>query len=406
VVHPPALRASAELGAENLVIGRHASQSIHSMTIGHQTISRAHLSLAWDPSAGAHVATDLRSHNGSFVNGSRLDGARVLEDGALLRLGDVLIVYERTDRSVALARGVSTEAVPGRAWSLEALRSALVAAAADLAPALVQGESGTGKERVARELHRLSGRRGPFVAVNCAALSPQLIEAQLFGHARGAYTGATEAQPGLFRAAAGGSLLLDEIGELPLALQPKLLRAVETGEVLAVGATKALTADVRVIAATHRDVASAVASGAFREDLYGRLSLRELSVPPLRARRVDVLDWLDRLAGRSVELDADAAELLLLHRWPMNLRAVDRLVRSLREGLVCVADLPRWITDGDERDEGPRDDEPAVRAAPSRDEFVRAWDEHRGNVSALARVFERDRRQIYRWADAYGLRAR
>ncbi len=406
MVHPPALRATAELGADTVVIGRHASPSNHCMTVGHQTLSRAHLSLAWDASAGAHVATDLRSHNGSFVNGARLDGASALEDGALLRLGDVLIVYERTDGSIALARDVSTEALPGHAWSLEALRSALVAAAADLAPVLVQGESGTGKERIARELHRLSGRRGPFVAVNCAALSPQLIEAQLFGHARGAYTGATEAQPGLFRAAAGGSLLLDEIGELPLSLQPKLLRAVETGEVLAVGATRALTADVRVIAATHRDVASAVASGAFREDLYGRLSLRELRVPPLRARRVDVLDWLDRLAGRSVELDADAAELLLLHRWPMNLRAVDRLVRSLRDGLVCAGDLPRWITDGDERDDAPRADEPSARPAPSRDEFVRAWETHGGNVSALARAFQRDRRQIYRWADAYGLRAR
>src|SRR6185295_11015283 len=171
-------------------------------------------------------------------------------------------------------------------------------AATDPAPVLLHGESGTGKERIAGELHRLSGRKGRLIAVNCAALSRELVESQLFGHQKGAFTGATELHPGYFRAAQGGTLFLDEIGELSLEVQPKLLRAIQQGEVQAVGSTQPAHVDVRVVAATNRELQQAVNAGQFRADLYARLSLWELRVPPLRERRADLFPWIDRLHGR------------------------------------------------------------------------------------------------------------
>src|SRR5690606_21362403 len=190
---------------------------------------------------------------------------------------------------------VSYEALPGTSMPAQRLRAAVAAAASDRAPVLVLGETGVGKEKIAAELHRLSGRQGPLVAVNCAALSAQLIESQLFGHVRGAFTGATQERAGLFRAATGGTLFLDELGEMPLELQPKLLRAVELGEVVAVGSTQPHRVDVRLIAATNRSLTDEVVAGRFRRDLYARLALWEIAAPPLRSRRADIIDWIDRL---------------------------------------------------------------------------------------------------------------
>src|SRR5262249_13842254 len=147
------------------------------------------------------------------------------------------------------------DALPGRSAAATALRAALAEAASDQAPVLLVGETGVGKERAAEELHRLSGRAGPLVRVNCAALAPQLVEDQLFGHVRGAFTGAGDDQPGLLRAADGGTLVLDEVGELPAELQPKLLRALEERQVAPLGSTRAVRVDVRVVAATNRDLA-------------------------------------------------------------------------------------------------------------------------------------------------------
>jgi transcriptional regulator with GAF, ATPase, and Fis domain len=290
-------------------------------------------------------------------------------------------------------------------------------AAPDPAAVLVIGETGTGKERIARELHRLSGRAGKLVPVNCAALTPQIVDSQLFGHVKGAFTGAGEAQPGLFRAAHGGTLFLDEIGDLPLELQPKLLRALQEGEILPVGSTQPVRVDVRVVAATHRDLLRAIGAGTFREDLYARLSIWELSVPALRERRADLLPWIERLHGAwarergtdaALSFDADAAEAVLRFAWPLNLRGLERLVHELaaagpRRGAVTRAGLPAWLSAGDV---APAAAEPQPRpkeAAPTREEFVRAFEELGGSVHGLAKRFDRDRRQIYRWVDSYGL---
>ncbi|HEU5055023.1 MAG TPA: sigma 54-interacting transcriptional regulator [Kofleriaceae bacterium] len=406
-VHPPGLDWRLALGEAPVVIGREE--------LGHGTVSRRHVEIRWERAAG-HVAVDLGSHNGSRLDGSRLgDRAAALEDGGVLQLGEVFLVYERA--SAGGAGEEAADAIPGRAAAVCRLRRQVVRAAPDPSPVLLLGETGTGKERIAREIHRLSARSGPLVAINCAALSPQLIESQLFGHLRGAFTGATSAAEGLFRAADRGTLFLDEIGELPADLQPKLLRALQEGEVLAVGATTGVAVDVRVVAATNRNLPDEVDAGRFRRDLYARLAMWELRVPPLRDRRVDLFDWIARLhrawcaarPGTSAALPAllpDAVEAVLLHPWMDNLRGLDRLVHTLAtmsaRGPLARRDLPTWLT----ADAG----EPPAAApragglpVPTRDEFIAAHRELDGNVRALARRFNRDRRQIYRWIEAYGL---
>jgi two-component system response regulator FlrC len=202
-------------------------------------------------------------------------------------------------------------------------------------PVLLEGPTGTGKEVFARFVHRLSPREsGPFVAVNCAAMPEAMLEALLFGHRKGAFTGAAEAGEGLFRAADGGTLLLDEIGELPLALQAKLLRALQEGEVLPLGATKPLKVDVRVVAATNRHLSAEVEAGRFREDLLYRLNVFPLALPPLRDRPGDIaalaFGMLLRHAaapGRPGWIARDALALLEGHAWPGNVRELENVIR-------------------------------------------------------------------------------
>lgn len=399
VVFPKELAAQIEFGAGRVVIGRAGDGKL-----SHKTVSRAHAAIEWDAELDAHRIEDLGSHNGTSVNGQRTDRPIVVRSSAVLRVGDVLAVYERLEHEPVISH---TETIFGRASCLFELRAAITDAARDDAPTLILGESGSGKERVARAIHDASRRTGKWVAVNCAAIAPQLVESQLFGHCKGAFTGATEAREGLFRAAHDGTILLDEIGDLPEPLQAKLLRAIEEREVLPVGATAPIRTTAKVLAATHKDLRAAVASGSFRQDLYGRIALREIVVPPVRARSVDVLDWLDRLSdGATHEFTADAAERLLCARWPLNLRSIDRLARALaaRAGVtISVADLPPWIDDEQPSGE-PIVERSAPRPPPSKREFVEAFEAHRGSVRALARHFDRDRKQIYRWLDAFGLR--
>ncbi|RME41258.1 MAG: sigma-54-dependent Fis family transcriptional regulator, partial [Deltaproteobacteria bacterium] len=230
-------------------------------------------------------------------------------------------------------------------------------------PALVLGETGTGKELIARALHQRGPRANrPFVAVNCSALAPNLLESELFGHVRGAFTGADRAGEGLFRAADGGTLFLDEIGELPLELQPKLLRVLQEKEVRPVGATKFRRVDVRVIAATGADLSRAVAEGRFRQDLYYRLAVVELKLPPLRQRIEDVPLLADHFLkvhaareGRPApRLAPDAAELLCSYDWPGNVRELENFMAKTlifcRADVLQRADLP-WEIRRRPRDE-------------------------------------------------------
>jgi len=270
-----------------------------------------------------------------------------------------------------LRDGLSVDAVAGGSPAMEPVLRQIRKAAPQKTTVLVQGESGTGKELVARTLHDLSPRAGlPFVAVNCGALPGELLESELFGHARGAFTDAVRAKKGLAVEADGGTLFLDEVGELPLPLQVKLLRFLQEEEVRPVGDNRSLRVDVRVVAASARDLERAVAAGQIREDLYWRLAVLAVTLPPLRARPGEVAalatHFLGRFSGLRPELGPlslapETLQALQAHRWPGNVRelkhALERAVVLAEGPVIQPEDLPEAVRAGGAR--GPLDPLPA-----------------------------------------------
>jgi DNA-binding NtrC family response regulator len=226
--------------------------------------------------------------------------------------------------------------------AIQRLVETIAVVAPSSAPVLITGESGTGKELIARLIHHWSPRRnGPLVAANCAGLPESLIESELFGHAKGAFTGATQQRQGYFRAADGGTIFLDEIGELPIHLQPKLLRALESGRITPVGSDAPVETDARLVAATNRNLEEAIRAGRFREDLYYRLNVVELLMPPLRERREDILPLARRFAaefaGGPVRLSPQTVQCLLAYSWPGNVRELRNAIQ--RACLLCRGDV-------------------------------------------------------------------
>jgi transcriptional regulator with PAS, ATPase and Fis domain len=272
---------------------------------------------------------------------------------------------------------------------------------------LVRGESGTGKELIAAAVHELSRRAGAFVPVNCGALPAQLVASELFGSKKGAFSGAEE-RSGLVRAADRGTLFLDEIGDLALEAQASLLRVLQEGEVLPLGAAKPSKVDVRVVAATHRDLEAMVATGAFRQDLFARLSFHTIRLPPLRERREDIGLLLAGIVRRrlperatSIALKPSGARSLFAASWPLNVRELERVVLAAAalspDPLLDLrASLPQSTSD------------PAIAAADDADlktrleSLLRA---HRGNISAVAAEMGKARMQIQRWLKKFGLDA-
>jgi len=263
-------------------------------------------------------------------------------------LVDRALALRRLTRDLQRLRGELEqrhELVIGRTPAMQEVYKVIGRVAATDETVLIQGDTGTGKELVAKTLHYHSGRNGPFVALNCSAIPNELLESELFGYERGAFTGATERRIGKFEAAAGGTLFLDEIGELPLALQAKLLRVLQEREFTRVGGREAIRADARIVAATNQDLEAAAQAGRFREDLYFRLNVVRITVPPLRDRRADIPDLIDffidkvnRTLGTTiVGITDDARELLVRHSWPGN-------VRELENTLLRAAVLARVRT--------------------------------------------------------------
>jgi two-component system response regulator GlrR len=258
------------------------------LVVKEPTVSRLHAEL--DPRASGLWVRDLGSRNGSFIDGVRVESGCVPERGRL-RLGalEVAVSYGPQPTPVALWGQARFGPLVGASTPMRELFARLARIAAAEATVLMQGETGTGKELVARALHDASPRaQGPFVIVDCGALPESLLDAELFGHSRGAFTGATGARPGAFEAAHGGTLFLDEIGELPLPLQPKLLRVLEARTVRRLGENDPRPVDVRFVSATHRDLRTMVNARAFREDLYFRLAVLPVTIPPLRERVTDI----------------------------------------------------------------------------------------------------------------------
>ena len=284
------------------------------------------------------------------------------------------------------------------------LRQSRLVAESD-ASVLIYGESGTGKELLARAIH-LASRRAerPFVAVNCSAIPGELLESELFGHARGAFTGAVQAHKGLFQTADGGTLLLDEIGDMPLPLQVKLLRVLQEGEVRPVGSTQSIPVDVRVISATHRDLEAARASGQFREDLYYRLNVVSMRLPPLAERREDIpvlaTHFLRKLAERYRKplptLAPDAMALLIAAPWPGNVRQLLNLLEQA-VALTTTAVIPASVVQNALREDAaalvPFEE---ARKSFERDYLVRLLKITGGNVTQAAQMAKRNRTEFYK----------
>jgi len=379
---------------------------------------------------GQWVLEDTKSKNGTLVNGSRHERT-VLADGDLIELGHTFFIFREAidteENSASLEVGELRSAAPGLATLVPSLASEfrnLEAIAPSSVSVVVCGETGTGKEVVAQAIHQLSHRTGTFVAVNCAALTKTLVESELFGYRKGAFSGAAEDRVGLVRSADRGTLFLDEIGDLPASAQAVFLRVLQEGEVLPVGGTQPVKVDLRVLAATHRNLPELVEADQFRADLLARISGLTLTLPPLRERREDLGLLTGMLLrrhvakrGEPIHFSSDAARAMLLYRWPLNIRELEKCLTAAvvlaRGGPVELNHFPRPVqaaleepkrkdaspTDAGtgENLEGPLSDEDQRR----REEILGLLREHAGNVTAVARVLGKARFQVQRWLKRY-----
>jgi DNA-binding NtrC family response regulator len=386
-------------------IGSHPSNDV---VLVDAAVSRFHCELRIDRDR-------VRLHDMGSTNGTTLDGVPVLvaivRDGSAIQLGRSTLRFQLAPEvnRVPVSERTELGQLVGSSWSMRTVFALLERAARTHSTILIEGESGTGKEGAARAVHAASPRaERPFVVIDCGAIPADLLESELFGHERGAFTGATERRIGAFEAADGGTVFLDEIGELPAELQPKLLRVLEQREIRRLGGNATIKVDVRIVAATNRDLRAEVNAGRFRPDVYFRLAVVKAVLPPLRSRLEDLPLLVDRIVATLDLPPAAAARLrepgfiagLARHAWPGN-------VRELRNHLERCAVLGDLDTSGDGRDavefrtyQEARDQVLA--------EFERRYAEqllayHRGNVSAAARASGIDRTYLHRLMRRHGL---
>jgi DNA-binding NtrC family response regulator len=412
-------RRETILDEDCLRIGSHPSNGL---VLDDPRVSRFHCRI--ERELRAWRLTDEGSMNGTRVSGIRVRDAELRMPESTIELGDS-VVRVRELSSTAVRAGMprgSFGALRGRSQAMQRLFGVLERVGNSDATVLVEGESGTGKELVATEIVRRGARADrPFIVVDCSAISPNLIESELFGHARGAFTGADRERIGAFEAADGGTVFLDEIGEMALEMQPKLLRALESREIRRVGETRARKTDVRVIAATNRRLEREVNRGRFREDLFFRLSVVTVRIPPLRDRLEDLellvqscLDALDAPDARRL-FTAEVLEAMARHDWPGNVREL----RNYVERAIVLDAAQPTTPDDDGHDDTDADPEPEgvdldvpFKAAKDRAlrDFERrylasllAWSG--GNVSRAARRAKMDRMNLHRLVQAYGIPA-
>jgi len=358
---------------------------------------------------------DLGSKNGTLVDGERIQTAD-LADQTLVQLGRTFFTF-RGRLPVWGAANLEAEDLPRGPGGLATLsfpfEEVLVrgrSVARSRVPILLRGESGSGKEVLARAIHTWSGRTGDFVAVNGGAIPENLVESELFGHRKGAFSGAERDQPGLIRSSDGGTLFLDEIGDLPLTAQSTLLRTIQESEVLPVGGTRPERIDLRVVAATHRDVERMVADGTFRHDLLARLRGVVLELIPLRERPEDVALLIASALRKwapergDVKLSPEAARALLEYDWPLNVRELEQALGGALAlsgtGTLLLEHLPPALHKRPEAAPSLTDEQ-----MRHRDELIALLREHQGNLSAVARAAGKGRTQVVRWVSRYGLDA-
>jgi len=398
---------------EPLVIGR-AQPDFGQVPLNDPKVSTKHLEV----SVGDERLSvrDLGSKNGTFAAGERVQEA-TLSKGEVVQVGSTFLFFTI---EAPFHQGDPKTLLGGISSAAHGLRAQVSAAAAHALPVLIVGPSGAGKERVAQELHRLSGRSGPLVPLNCATLSEQIAESELFGHTRGAFTGADKPREGLFQRADGGTLFLDEITTLPLSLQPKLLRALQEGRIRPVGSSEEIACAPRVVCATNENITALVTNGTFREDLFARLYGSIVTVPGLDQRRED-LAWLSRTllanAGHEgVALSTDLLWAFLAGPWPLNIRALQQCllanVASIKDGVLGLSPAieaflnaqRQLVTGAKQATQAPASAEPKQRARkPAQPVLVAALQDHHGRVERVAKQFGVRRQQIYRWIESYSL---
>ena len=390
------------------------------LVLGDDTVSRHHCELTRD-SGGIHVR-DLQSTNGTKVGGARVSEA-VVQPGAVLKVGEVELSLRPAVRNVEVLPSDKHwfGAAIGQSLAMRSIFGMLERIAKTDATVLLEGETGTGKDVLARAIWTESARaQGPFVVVDCGAVSYSLIESELFGHERGAFTGAVAARQGAFELADGGTVFLDEIGELPIDVQPKLLRVLETREFRRVGGNKTIKSDVRVVAATKRNLLREVHAGKFREDLYFRLAVVPITVPSLRARREDIpklVEHILKASGGGLSVSEETMQGLSAHDWPGNVRelrnVLDRAIymaKATGQGELNLVSIPMTSTTGpgDAMAFDPAKSYRETRAKYDTD-FERKYvkwllGRHAGNVSAAAREAKMDRKHLHDMAKKHGLR--
>jgi transcriptional regulator with AAA-type ATPase domain len=414
---------------------RHSLRGIDEVSLGRGDDRRAvrdgnrlHIDLpsAWMSSTHARIRRegstfhleDLGSRNGTRVGGKTVAHV-ALADGDVIELGHAVLLF-REALHTPPGSPLDLDVVPGQGMrtiipALAAEFDSIARIAASRVPVLLRGETGTGKEVVARAVHALSGRAGDFVAVNCGAIPESLVESQLFGHTKGAFSGAVRDAPGFVRASSGGTLFLDEVGDLPLPSQAALLRVLQEGEVVPVGTTRPTPVDLRVLAATHQPLEALAARGTFRKDLLARLDGYSFTLAPLRERREDlgiiVGDLLREVApdaAARLRLSPEVGRAIVRYEWPLN-------VRELRH---CLARAAALAKDGDvlERAHLPAAvaqtlDEPSAAAPgaegthdePLREQLDRLLTEHEGNVAEVARALGKARMQVHRWMKRFAI---
>lgn len=408
---------------ERLCCGAHSSNDL--ILVEDRTASRHHFEIQY--TERGYLLVDLNSTNGTFLDGRRVERA-YLSSGSQILAGSSTLVFSPIDEEIRVEPDRASElgGMVGQSVKMRQIFGLIRKIAPMDVSVIIGGETGTGKELVARAVHDLSARRkGPLVVLDCGAIPAELIESELFGHEKGSFTGAVATRPGAFERAQGGTIFLDELGELRLDLQPKLLRALENREVRRVGGNEVIKVDCRVLAATNRDLVKEVSAGTFREDLYFRLSVINIQLPPLRQRLDDIPVILSRVLAdpEMVEkhgkkrFSADALALLTAYAWPGNVRELMNVlshVLTFSEGEeILPSNLPPRLLG--QAKEGPLPFNEHLSFKDAKEQLLETFEREyissvlgrcQGNLSRAARESGLHRKSIERLVKKYQLDAK
>lgn len=430
VVEGPSPRVKHDLGKKKLTkIGKKNDNDI---VINDKTVSRYHMEI--EATADSYLLKDLNSTNGTSINGIRVKEA-FLSPGDVITVGNTKIEYQAFNEKVQIEPSKNNffGELVGKSRKMRQIFGVLERISPTLATVIIEGETGTGKELVARAIHANSLRKDkPFVVVDCSAIAPNLIESELFGHVKGSFTGAIKDRRGAFEESISGTIFLDEIGELNLDLQPKLLRALEQREIKRVGSTQSVQLDVRVVCATNRNLRNEVQEGRFREDLYYRLSVVKIQIPSLRERPEDIPEICEKILTNArfnkkpdgsyyaTRVEDDALKTLQRYQWPGNVRELnnilERAVSFSENGIINAHHLQYIFSEVNNPQEEATMRTAAIDSSvpfkEAKQKIVESFEKdyledllkkHKNNVSKAAREAKIDRKHLRNLLIKYGI---